>query len=91
MPGETFAQALAKVDVEVSDVRDSGAPVYTVLGLKEVEAAHRAEVARAVAAEREACAKVCEAISTEAHDMNCPVAARYCGECADAIRARGGA
>ena len=45
-PIDPFADALAKVDVEVTDRRDDGTPFYTVLGLKEVEAAHRAEVER---------------------------------------------
>ena len=63
-PGEPVAEsvrdALAKVDVEVTDRRDDGTPVYTVLGLKEVEAAHRAEVEAAVKAERALCERLLE-------------------------------
>ena len=51
---ESVRDALAKVDVEPVDMRDTGQAVYEVVGLKEVEAAHRAEVERAVAEERAA-------------------------------------
>ena len=95
-PGEPVAEsvrdALAKVDVDYW-VTEHGWR-HTVLGLKEVEASHRAEVERAVAEEREACAKACE-------DRLCVKCRRgmACGnddchegmECAAAIRARGGA
>lgn len=43
-------------------------------------------VETAAAAEREACAKVCEAIATETYGMT---KLREYGECAAAIRARG--
>lgn len=43
----------------------------------------RANVAAAVMAEREECAKVCD---QQAHEPECPERATYC---ADAIRARG--
>ena len=48
MPGETFKDALAKIDMEFDYSPDRGW-THTILGLKEVEAAHRAEVERAVA------------------------------------------
>ena len=91
-PIDPFADALAKVDVEVTDRRDDGTPFYTVLGLKEVEAAHRAEVERAVAEEREACARACDDLATDvafrdssrSNEATCALS-----ECAAAIRARG--
>lgn len=61
MPGETFKDALAKIDMEFDYSPDRGW-THTILGLKEVEAAHRAEVAsqvaRAVAEERARCLDV---------------------------------
>ena len=45
MPGETFKDALAKIDMEFDYSPDRGW-THTILGLKEVEAAHRAEVER---------------------------------------------
>ena len=45
-----------------------------------------AELEKAVLAEREACAKVCEYIATEIYGM---LNMREYGECAAAIRARG--
>ena len=57
MPGDTpFDAALAALDYQPVDMRDTGQPVYEILGLDAVRAAHRAEVERAVAEEREAIA-----------------------------------
>lgn len=97
--------ALAKVDVDYW-VTEHGWR-HTVLGLKEVEAAHRAEVERAVAAEREACAALCPCPIGKQHwQGSCEQADAGEGDDADgfwngyhsarnevaaAIRARGGA
>ena len=99
---ESVRDALAKVDVEVTDRRDDGTSVISVLGLKEVEAAHRAEVERAVREaveqEREACLSSCKSvIDAINHDGECPMLVVHAYEvhgaekCMAAIRARGGA
>ena len=91
MPGETFKDAMAKIDMEFDYSPDRGW-THTILGLKEVEAAHRAEVERAVAEEREACARACDDLATDvafrdssrSNEATCALS-----ECAAAIRARG--
>ena len=95
-PGEPVAEsvrdALAKVDVDYW-VTEHGWR-HTVLGLKEVEASHRAEVERAVAEEREACADACDRVQEklECGGEEQDLAAAYVAKkCAAAIRARGGA
>ena len=85
MPGETFKDALAKIDMEFDYSPDRGW-THTILGLKEVEAAHRAEVERAVAEEREACAALVRPERFGTRECSCDTLAE---DVAAEIRARG--
>jgi hypothetical protein len=58
---------------------------HTIVKMMDVPALERF-AALVYAAEREACAKLCEDIATETYGMT---KLREYGECADAIRARG--
>lgn len=80
-----FDAAIAALDVEPTHHTDRMVTTYDILGLDAVRAAHRAEVERAVAEEREACAKVVDRLCPHRRKRDCAIYEA----CAKAIRARG--
>lgn len=97
MSGDTpFDAALAALDVEEVSDGYNHVRYPTILGLDAVRAAHRAEVERAVAEERDACLKSCrDVIGAIDHDGECPMLIVHAYEvhgaekCIAEIRARG--
>lgn len=92
----TLDAALAALDVEPTHHTDRMVTTYDILGLDAVRAAHRAEVERAVAEERDACLKSCrDVIGAINHDGECPMLIVHAYEvhgaekCIAAICARG--
>lgn len=81
-----FDAALAALDVEAVDRKDSGVTVHEIVGLDDVRAAHRAEVDAAVKAEREACAALVRPERFGTRECSCDTLAE---DVAAAIRARG--
>ena len=97
---ESFDAALAALDYEPVDVRDTGQTVYTILGLDDVRAAHAEAVRVAVEKERAECEKVCERFASRYFDASIlhgsaegtrinAAAAEAATNIAAAIRARG--
>ena len=92
MPGDTpFDAALAALDVEEVSDGYNHVRYPTILGLDDVRAAHRAEVERAVAEEREACAKAARgaALVNYGTVREFDAVSQQREACSDAVRARG--
>lgn len=91
----SFDAALAALDYEPVDVRDTGQTVYELLGLDDVRAAHAEAVRVAVEAERARCMADCDAIYASVigcadDDGNFRVGIQAGAQrCSAAIRARG--